>query len=67
MKTYMCAPCGFMYVDELGIPEDGIPAGTPWEEVPEDWTRPDCGVTGKAWWPSKPVTRPPRRPWLTWR
>ena len=34
-----------MYVEELGIPEDGIPAGTPWEEVPEDWTCPDCGVT----------------------
>ena len=30
---------------ELGIPEDGIPAGTPWEEVPEDWACPDCGVT----------------------
>ncbi|MPR02407.1 rubredoxin [Pseudomonas sp. MAFF 212408] len=45
MKTYMCAPCGFMYVEELGIPEDGIPAGTPWEEVPEDWRCPDCGVT----------------------
>ena len=45
MKTYMCVPCGFMYVEELGIPEDGIPAGTPWEEVPEDWTCPDCGVT----------------------
>ena len=34
-----------MYVEELGIPEDGIPAGTPWEEVPEDWACPDCGVT----------------------
>lgn len=45
MKTYMCVPCGFMYVEELGIPEDGIPAGTPWEEVPEDWTCPDWGVT----------------------
>lgn len=45
MKTYMCAPCCFMYVEELGIPEDGIPAGTPWEEVPEDWKCPDCGVT----------------------
>ncbi|MCF5370698.1 rubredoxin [Pseudomonas sp. PA-4-8C] len=45
MKPYMGEPRGFMYEEELGIPGNGIPEGTPWEEVPEDWACPDCGVT----------------------
>ncbi|WP_372867806.1 rubredoxin [Pseudomonas sp.] len=28
-------------------PDEGIAAGTPWSEVPDDWLCPDCGV-GKA-------------------
>jgi len=27
-----------------GLPEDGIPAGTTWADIPEDWECPDCGV-----------------------
>jgi rubredoxin len=44
MKTYMCAPCGLIYSEELGLPEDGIAPGTPWEDIPEDWSCPDCGA-----------------------
>ena len=44
MKTYMCIVCGFVYDEAEGRPEDGIAAGTPWSDVPEDWACPDCGV-----------------------
>jgi rubredoxin len=37
--------CEFIYDEALGYPEDGIPPGTRWEDVPESWTCPDCGVS----------------------
>lgn len=47
MYTWECLVCGFIYDEAAGRPEDGIAAGTRWEEVPEDWYCPECGV-GKA-------------------
>ena len=44
-RTWMCVVCGFMYDEAVGIPEEGIAACTRWEDVPETWTCPDCGVT----------------------
>ena len=44
MKKYVCAICGFVYDEEEGYPEGNIAPGTPWEEVPEDFTCPLCGV-----------------------
>ncbi|QWD91848.1 rubredoxin [Polynucleobacter sp. MWH-Braz-FAM2G] len=44
MKTWQCIVCGYIYDEAKGIPEDGIPAGTVWADVPEDWECPDCGV-----------------------
>lgn len=44
MEQYIC-PCGYMYNEELGDPENGIPAGTPFEEIPDDWKCPVCGLT----------------------
>lgn len=44
MKTYQCVVCGFIYDEALGLPEDGIAAGTLWTAIPEDWSCPDCGV-----------------------
>ncbi|EHQ51501.1 rubredoxin/rubredoxin reductase [Ectothiorhodospira sp. PHS-1] len=44
MKTYQCVICGFVYDEAKGLPDDGIAPGTPWEEVPEDWVRPECGA-----------------------
>ncbi|WP_370445952.1 rubredoxin [Acidiferrobacter sp. SPIII_3] len=41
----MCVICGFLYEEEKGLPEHGIPAGTRWKDVPENWTCPDCGAT----------------------
>lgn len=47
MYTWECLVCGFIYDEAVGRPEDGIAAGTRWEDVPDDWYCPECGV-GKA-------------------
>ncbi|BBH46317.1 FAD-dependent oxidoreductase [Pseudomonas sp. KU43P] len=47
MYKWECLVCGFFYDEALGRPEDGIAAGTRWEDVPQDWYCPECGV-GKA-------------------
>ena len=47
MYTWECLVCGFIYDEAAGRPEDGIAAGTRWEDVPDDWYCPECGV-GKA-------------------
>ena len=44
-RTFMCVVCGFLYNEGEGWPDDGIAPGTRWEDVPETWTCPDCGVT----------------------
>ncbi|MEI6469509.1 MAG: rubredoxin [Betaproteobacteria bacterium] len=45
MKTWQCIVCGFIYDETLGLEGDGIPAGTLWENVPDNWSCPDCGVS----------------------
>lgn len=47
MRIWICILCGFTYEEARGLPHAGIPAGTRWEDVPEDWRCPDCG-TSKA-------------------
>ena len=44
MKMYICIICGWVYDEKEGWPEDGIPAGTLWEDVPDDWMCPDCNA-----------------------
>lgn len=44
-KVWMCVLCGFMYEEANGMPDEGIPAGTRWEDVPEDWVCPECSAT----------------------
>ncbi|NLW60737.1 MAG: rubredoxin [Firmicutes bacterium] len=44
MAKYSCAFCDFVYDEAAGYPDDGIAPGTKWEDVPEDWTCPVCGV-----------------------
>ena len=44
-RTWMCVVCGFIYDESAGLPEEGIAPGTRWEDIPDTWTCPDCGVT----------------------
>ena len=44
MSRWECIVCGLIYDEKEGWPDDGIAPGTKWEDVPEDWLCPDCGV-----------------------
>ena len=44
MKKYVCEPCGYEYDPEVGDPDNGIAAGTAFEDLPEDWVCPICGL-----------------------
>jgi len=43
LRTYMCLICGFIYDEAAGLLDDGILPGTKWEDIPMNWTCPDCG------------------------
>lgn len=42
-KKYKCLACGYIYDPSIGDEENNIAAGTPFEELPDDWTCPTCG------------------------
>ncbi len=44
MKKYRCTVCGYIYDPEVGDPESGIKAGTSFDDLPDDWVCPLCGV-----------------------
>jgi rubredoxin len=44
MKKYVCGPCGYVYDPEVGDPENNIAPGTAFEDLPEDWVCPICGM-----------------------
>ena len=44
MKKYRCAVCGYIYDPEKGDPDSGVNPGTPFEQLPDDWVCPVCGV-----------------------
>jgi rubredoxin len=43
-KRYICAACGYVYDEEKGDPDSGLEPGTLFEDIPEDWLCPECGV-----------------------
>ena len=44
MNKYVCDVCGWIYDEAEGMPENGIPAGTKFEDLPDDFTCELCGV-----------------------
>jgi rubredoxin-NAD+ reductase len=44
MKKYICIICELIYDEELGLPNEGIPPGTKFEDIPDDWHCPLCGI-----------------------
>jgi len=44
MKKYQCKVCGHIYDPAEGDPSAEIPAGTPFEKLPDKWSCPDCGA-----------------------
>lgn len=43
-EMYKCLACGYEYNPEIGDPDNGIAPGTPFEELPDTWVCPLCGV-----------------------
>nr|WP_073166720.1 rubredoxin [Pseudomonas asturiensis] len=43
--VWMCLICGWIYNQQLGDPDSGVPPGTAWDDVSDDWTCPECGVS----------------------
>ena len=42
---YVCDVCGYVYDEEQGAHDSGVAPGTKWEDVPEDFVCPLCGVS----------------------
>ena len=50
VMKYEC-PCGYVYDPEVGDPDSGIAPGTAFEDIPEDWVCPVCGLDKSAFTP----------------
>ncbi len=44
MEKYRCTVCGYVYDPAEGDPDNGVAAGTSWEDVPDEWLCPVCAV-----------------------
>ncbi len=44
LPNYVCNACGYIYDPTIGDPDNGISPGTSFEDIPEDWVCPVCGV-----------------------
>ncbi len=44
MKSYRCTICQYIYDPAAGDPDNGVPPGTPFAELPESWVCPLCGA-----------------------
>ena len=43
-RAFVCQICGWLYEEEKGAPEEDLPPGTRWEDIPINWTCPECGA-----------------------
>ncbi len=44
MQKYVCDACGWVYDPAVGDPDNGVAAGTAFEDLPDDWMCPECGA-----------------------
>ncbi len=44
MGKWLCTVCGYIYDPATGDPENGVAPGTGFEDIPEAWVCPECGV-----------------------
>lgn len=44
MKKYKCLLCGYIYDPAVGDPDNGVAAGTAFENLPDNWVCPECGA-----------------------
>jgi len=51
VQKYICGVCGYIYEPEEGDPLADVPAGTSFEDLPDDWLCPICGAGKDAFSP----------------
>ena len=44
MSKWRCGSCDYVYDEAHGDPDEGIPPGTEWDALPDDWICPECGA-----------------------
>lgn len=44
MEKWECTACGYIYDPEEGDLDNRVEPGTPFEDIPDDWVCPQCGV-----------------------
>lgn len=44
MINYECQVCGYIYVPQDGDPDNGVAPNTAFEDIPDDWVCPVCGI-----------------------
>ena len=75
MDKWECTVCGYVYDPAEGDPDGGVDAGTAFEDIPDSWFCPNCGV-GKEFFKKQDYpgsrssatwSRATRGPTLAWR
>lgn len=51
MQKYECSICGYVYDPEEGDPDQGVPSGTAFEDLPDEWVCPLCGASKEDFYP----------------
>ena len=44
MEKYKCSGCDYIYDPVIGDPDNGVEPGTSFEDIPDDWVCPECGL-----------------------
>ena len=57
-QLFICRACGLIYDEEKGDPDSGIAPGTRFEDIPDHWECPLCGVTKADFEPFEPFDSP---------
>ncbi|MBI4862516.1 MAG: rubredoxin [Candidatus Riflebacteria bacterium] len=53
MSSYVCTVCNYVYDPAKGDPDNDIPPGTPFDQLPDSWTCPECSVGKELFEPVK--------------
>ena len=61
-RQFICRACGFVYDEKDGDPDGGLPPGTRFDDIPDDWACPLCGVSKRDFdpYPGPAPSRPSR-------
>ena len=50
-RQFICRACGYVYDEQDGDPDGGLAPGTRYEDIPDDWACPLCGVSKQDFYP----------------